>query len=272
MKDRVMAEFKACGGTLATPPRTFPRAGYSADTSTSPRYAIETMQTFKAAGVTTVIWPGGMEANYSRAARQLDYHPEWIVLGDGITDSEAAQQGADGFEGQAQEIWADAVVVSYQTEIPADEHTRICFEALRSVDPDVPRQDALRVGCDMYPSLRQLFIGIQVAGPRLGPTSIDRGFHAIPAVASSDLQVPSCYYGPGDYTCIKDFVLGRWDPRGSSDPAAPGCYRIVGARRTLLADVRPGDPMDGYVPGTDPCLGYGDLAPVRTGPPDPSEL
>src|SRR5256885_2877325 len=54
------------------------------------------------------------------------------------------------------------------------------------------------------PILRQLFVGIQVAGPQLKPPKVDEGFHSIPAVASTDPTVPACYYDPGDYTCIKD--------------------------------------------------------------------
>jgi hypothetical protein len=280
LKDSVMDRFRQCGGTLATSPRTFPTAGYTADTSTSPRYALEAMQAFQQAGVTTVIWPGGLETNFSKAAAELNYHPEWIVDGDGLTDSFFAQQGYGGSIGQNQSEWADAVVVSYQPQIPSDERTRECFRAQRTVDPNVPQQDALRAGCDMYDSLRQVFIGIQVAGPRLGPTSIDRGFHAIPPLASQSLQVPSCYYNAGDYTCIKDFVLGRWDPQGNTEEQgagsgsaeAPGCYRIVGARRIASADVDDGNAMAGYNPTEDPCLGYGSSFQSNTNPPNPSDL
>lgn len=273
-KDRVMQKFQACGGTLATQPRTFPKAGYAIDTETSNRYAIEAMQAFQQAGVTTVIWPGGMETNFSKAAANLNYHPEWVVSGDGETDNQFAQQGYRGSHGQDQTVWANAAVVSYQPQLPTDEKTRVCYQALRTVDPNVPQQDALRTGCDTYDNLRQLFIGIQVAGPRLGPTSIDRGFHAIPPKASDSLQIPACYYDPGDYTCIKDFVIGRWDPQGNAanDQREPGCYRIVGARRILLAQVEDGNPMDGYNPASDPCLGFGTTLQQNIGPPDPNDL
>jgi len=277
-KDRVMQKFQACGGTLATEPRTFPKAGYALDTETSNRYAIEAMTAFQAAGVTTVIWPGGLETNYSKAAANLNYYPEWIVAGDGNTDNEFAQQGYRGSHGQNQESWRNAAVVSYQPQIPIDEKVRVCFQALRSVDPNVPQQDALRTGCDMYDNLRQLFIGIQVAGPRLGPTSIDRGFHAIPPLPSPDLQLPACYYDPGDYTCVKDFIIGRWDPQGYGESSpAPGCYRIVGSRRILLADVDTNNAMTGYNPapedqGGDPCHGFGSSLQQNIAPPDPNEL
>jgi hypothetical protein len=279
-KDRVMEKFNACGGTLATDPRTFPKAGYAKDTETSSRYALEAMQAFQSAGVTTVIWPGGLETNFSAAAKQLNYYPEWIVAGDGETDNQFAQQGYSGSHGNDRDVWQYANVVSFQAQMPQDETDRVCFQAQRSVDPNVPTQDALRAGCDKYDNLRQLFIGIQVAGPRLTPTSIDRGFHAIPAIPSPSLQIPSCYYDEGDYTCVKDFVIGRWDPQGNAEErggagtsqASPGCYRIVGNRRIVLADVDKNNAMFGYRPLEDECLNFGTGLQQNIGPPDPNEI
>ncbi len=271
-KDRVVNAFDGCGGKI-TAEGTHPKAGYSIDTETSPRYATEVMQRFKQAGVTTIIWPGGLEVNYTAAAKNLNYYPEWIVAGDGDMENEFAQQGYRGSHGQDPDVWDNAVVVSNQPQSPASDTDRICFQAQRSVDPSTPQQDAARTGCDMYANLRQLFIGIQVAGPRLGPTSIDRGFHAIPPVPSRNLQIPSCYYLPGDYTCIKDLVILDWDPtaRGQNSTRR-ACYRIVDSRRRILEEIAPQDPLTGYDPNNDPCLGYGTALRQNIGPPDPNDL
>lgn len=272
-KDAVMTKFKACGGELATAPRTFPKAGYTIDAETTNRYAIEAMQAFQQAGVTTIIWPGGLETKFSSAAATLGYFPEWILAGDGLTDNEFAQQSYQGAAGQNQQVWQYAAVTSAQPLIPENEQDRICFQALRSVDPNVPQQDALRSGCDMYDNLRQLFIGIQVAGPRLGPTSIDRGFHAIPAVATTDLRVPACYYLPGDYTCIKDYALLRWNPNGDpEDERGTGCYEIVGNRRRLVTSRETGNVMDEYNTSRDPCQNFGSSLQINENPPDPNQL
>ena len=271
-KDRVVSQFNECGGTIAAE-GTHPKAGYSIDTETSPRYATDVMARFKAAGVTTIIWPGGLEVNYTAAAKNLDYYPEWVTAGDGFMDNEFAQQGYRGSHGQDEDVWDHAIVVSNQPMLPPGAADQICFQAQRSVAPDTPAQDAAATGCDMYDNLRQLFIGIQVAGPRLGPTSIDRGFHAIPAIESTDLQIPACYYLPGDYTCIKDFILGEWDPvAGGQDDTTPGCYRIVDSRRRILANLQRQNPLDGYDPANDPCQGFGGGLQQNIGPPDPGEL
>ena len=276
LKDRVVSKFQSCGGSFATDPGVFPTAGYTVDSGTSPRYATDTMVRFRAAGVTTIIWPAGLETNFSKAAAAIGYHPEWILLGDGFTDSDFANQAYGGQEGQNQDVWSNAFVVSPQPQVPVPETGRICFQALRSVDPNTPQQDSLRAGCDMYNDLRQLFIGIQSAGPRLGPTSIDTGFHALPAIPSQNVQVPECYYEPGDYTCIKDYVLAKYDPTGYADSGEsttssdPGCYQIIGSRRRPAGPAS-GGLMDEYHTN-DLCLGFGGSFQLNAGVPDPTQI
>ncbi len=271
-KDQLVQRFEDCGGVIADE-GVHPQAGYTVSTSTSPRYATEVMSRFKLEGVTTIIWPGGLETNYSKAAANLGYFPEWVLYGDGDLDSQFANQAYGGRAGQDQNVWQYAVVMSPQARVPDSSADTICFQAQRSVDPDTPKQDAGTYGCDMYDNLRQLFTGIQVAGPRLGPTSIDKGFHAIPPVPSLNLEVPSCYYLPGDYTCIKDYVIGRYDPQGKpAGPNGSGCYRIVGSRRRDLNDNEQGPVQAGYNPGADPCLNYGNGFRSNTGAPDPTKL
>ena len=88
-------------------------------------------------------------------------------------------------------MWNHAVVVSNVTKKgPADQE--LCFLAHREADQDTPKNDVLNYACDFYDDIFQLFIGIQAAGPRLGPTSVDKGYHAIPHIASSDPAVPAC--------------------------------------------------------------------------------
>jgi hypothetical protein len=58
---------------------------------------------------------------------------------------------------------------------------------------------------------------------------MDRGFHAIPAKPSTSPYQPSCYYDPGDYTCVKDGVAEWFDVNtacGSGDGSSSGCFRM----------------------------------------------
>ena len=158
--------------------------------------------------------------------------------------------------------------------MPVDERTRLCFQAQRSVDPNVPQQDALRTGCDMYDNLRQLFIGIQVAGPRLGPTSIDRASTPSPPSRARTSTIPACYYLPGDYTCVKDY-----DPRCAGttgrrreDGPAPSCYeRRRNRRPDRQQHATASDPMTEHRL-RDPCLNFGSGLQPNIAPPDPNEL
>lgn len=263
-KDRVVERFEACGGTIAET-ATFPQAGFAVSSSQSPRYATDAMARFSAAGVTTIIWPGGLESNFSKAAANLRYYPEWILAGDGLLDAEFPNQVQD------QTVWSNAVVVSNQSFSPEDPSRQLCFQAYRSIDPDAPRRDVDTYACDYYNSLRQMFIGIQVAGPRLGPTSIDKGFHAIPAVPSDNAQVPACFYLPNDYTCVKDVVLGDYDPAGREGSSAPACYKFAEGRRYLTSEI-PGGNATAQMSPTDPCLGYDTSQQIDPGTPDPGDL
>jgi hypothetical protein len=133
----------------------------------------------------------------------------------------------------------------------------LCFLAHREADPDAPRGDVIGAACEFYDDLFQLFTGIQVAGPRLGPTSIDKGYHAIPRIASINPKVPACFYNDGDYTCVKDAAPMFWDPDGKAPGASQnGCWRMPeGGKRYLTATWPPGDAIAQRRPD-DVCNSY----------------
>ncbi|HEX9766245.1 MAG TPA: hypothetical protein VGA36_05745, partial [Nitriliruptorales bacterium] len=250
---------EACGGTFAET-GTFPQADrfwqYGGDDPAA-LYATRNVAQFEAAGVTTVIWPGGFETDQSRAAQQAGYLPEWIVAGDGLTDSAipAHQQG--------QQAWAHATVVTYNArqDSAPDPSTREyehdpnfrCPQAILEGNPNASSTHiANTCNTSAYEDLRQLFTGIQVAGPRLTLETLDRGFHAIPAIESTSPYQPACFYLPGDYTCVKDAMVQWWWPgNGQEGYANDGCYRMVdGGRRRLTWDAQNIDARRGP---SDPC-------------------
>src|SRR5258708_16869481 len=127
-----------------------------------------------------------------------------------------------------------AIISTTLTHLGASGVAQTCDEAWQSVHPGDP---ALQRGiaCDAYYSiLRQLFTVIQVSGPALKAKTMDQGFHAIPAGRSSSIDVPACYYEPGDYTCIKNATAMWWDPNAPNATGTPptGCWRMFedGAR------------------------------------------
>lgn len=226
-----------------------PISGYAIDPKTSPDYAATCMATFIQKGVTTILWLDGFETNFGKAAHAAQYFPEWVIEGDQVSDAWTSAFYQDASE------WLHAMVVSPQELTNIHSVPQPCEEAYRSVDPSAAPL-VLTFACEyFYSDLFQLFTGIQVAGPRLTPHSMDLGFHAIPAHPSSSPQVPACFYPSGDYTCIKDATAQWWDPSGW--PGNGGCYRLLwGGRRYEPGGWPAGDPKADEKPA-DPCTYFG---------------
>ncbi len=228
------------------------------DNGTLPTYANDAMARFsdpnQAGGpVTTILWPGGMESKFGDAAERNNYKPEWIMLGDSTTDGfvSGQYQNPNSFGNHA---W----IVSYQTK-QIDYEQEACFLAYKDADPSAPDQDIRGRACGLYERLRQLFTGIQVAGARLGPTSIDKGFHAIPKIASDTPGTPACFYNLGDYTCVKDGIAMWWDSSAvPPNSSSQGCWKMVNqAKRYLFGQFPAQEIMTMKNAGVDQCNGYG---------------
>jgi hypothetical protein len=210
--------------------------------------AEQAVASLKANEITTLVWTGGVEDNFSKAACSLRYFPEHIFAGDGALDATPAGQI------QCQESWANAMAVTgyVRADVPSEQP---CYQAAREAQPDMNEDAVNQSACGVYDSLHQLFTGIQVAGPKLGPSSMDRGFHAIPPVASNNPRVPACYYEPSDYTCVKDAAPEWWDSVGRDAASkAPGCWRLIDGGQRYLAGTWPKEDFaTRRRPGTDVC-------------------
>lgn len=228
--DEAMADIKHECGITPKVTVSYPSNGYVVDTSQTPQYAISDVQKLRAAGVTTLLWPAGFETKISQAAHQANYFPEWIMGDDNIQPANGTAQFQDQSE------WAHAWDITSITYTPQLQQ-QICYVEYRQVDQSMSDGDMASEACPLYPPLRQLFIGIQVAGPSLTPTSIDQGFHAIPAKASTNPQIPACFYLPNDYTCVKDTAIEHYDPNvpaSQTDDNEPGAWRMSNAGKRYL--------------------------------------
>jgi hypothetical protein len=146
---------------------------------------------------------------------------------------------------------------------------RVCYQAYREVDAATADSDVANFACEDYETLRQIFTGIQVAGPRLGPASIDKGFHAIPSIESPDPRLPACYYEPGDYTCVKDMVAERWDPTAITGNQYTGCYRMATGGKRYRRGTWPGGDLAAASRPDDPCNLYDATQYINNQPPRP---
>ena len=135
--------------------------------------------------------------------------------------------------------------------------TQICYQEYRTVDSSAADTDVQGFACAEYNDLRQFFTGVQVAGPRLGPASVDKGYHAIPPVESKDPRTPACFYEPNDYTCVKDAQAMFWDPNGQVySESQKGCFRMVDGGERHVAGKWPNHNIDVDKKLSQPCNQY----------------
>jgi hypothetical protein len=246
----VRREIESCGGEFVVS-ATFPYATYTTDTRPGD-YAVKNVASFIEAGVTTVIWAQGFETNHSKAAGQANWRPEWVIAGDGY------HEGTQTASKQEPSVWDHAWVMTnvVRSGLTTESH---CYQALRQ-DPTSNHTDS-NFDCGLhtyYQDLRMLFTAIQVAGPKLGPSSVDRGLHAIPPVRSDDPRLPACFFNPGDYTCVKDAMV-KWWHSGSKAEGRPeqGCWRMVEEGKRYFAGTWPErEASAGRNPSRDTCNTY----------------
>ena len=206
---------------------------------------------FQQKGITTILWTGGITGNWARAAAQSGYLPEYIILGDTILDAKhpvRLSQSSAAFDGRA-------IVVSPQAFQPALKQ-QLCSQAYREIDKRTPDQD-LAYTCNYYTNLFQFFVGVQVAGPRLTPTTIDKGFHAIPQRYNGSPVVPACFYEQHDYTCVKDGAAYIWDADDvAPGDQQPGCWKGIEGGRRYAPNNWPNENIHERINGSEPCSGY----------------
>ena len=247
-----------CGVTGVT--ATYSKNGFTVDASDTGTEAAQGAAKFQSAGVTTVLYLGGTEGKFSQALSAIHYFPEIVVAGN---------LGNDGIgfgQTQTQDAWQNASVMTYHIRIHRLQDAP-GYRAYKEGDPSGD-DEAGTFARDDYRDHFMLFQGIQVAGPRLSPQSVDQGFHAIQPRTSTDPYSPSLYFDAGDYTMMKDAMEGWWDPQGrpeggsTSNTNQPGCWRLpLGGRRFAAGKWPAGD--DAFKNRSDPCSGYGGSINLR---------
>ncbi|MGQ0433666.1 MAG: hypothetical protein ACT452_14800 [Microthrixaceae bacterium] len=237
----------ACDGAIADY-SMFENCCLAQDNGDLPDAELADMVRFKLRGITTVLVAGAMNNNYFRAAQSIGYEPEWVLLGDGMLDN----RGSYALAGDV--VPGNTIVISAQV-VEAPEP--LCKQAYREMNSSTSDSD-LSYTCDYYRPLFLMAVAVQVAGPNLTPTQVDKGLHAIPqGTVSTSPEVPTCWFATGEYSCVKDAHLGRWDPLGQVTPTStPGCFRAVEGGRRYTADGWPAGNIDAQWSPTDPCSTY----------------
>ena len=250
--DQIEAGLRSCGADIVVDDGRSTQHCWNERFSPCPEEAVSEMARYRQAGATTVVMADANDLNMYNGAEAVGWAPEFLVLGDGYGENTSGQQDA---QDTAPNAAAHIRAVTSSTLSPSDPADRPCHRAAKSADPSAPDQDVRLFWCIMYPTLRTVFTGLQVAGPRLTPESMDRGFHAIPPTRSTDAQTPACYFDPGDYSCLKDVTLMWWDVNGRTpgDGTAEGCWRMTGGGARYLRGTWPDRQIDDRKRPDDPC-------------------
>jgi hypothetical protein len=125
------------------------------------------MAQFRKAGVTTIIWPGGMEYEDMRAANAMQWYPEWVVLGDGAVAVGTQTDGNLGASAEPPDEESHVRLITAGTLLNADGYPveRPCLAALAEVDPSLDKTTDSVYDCEWYDDFRQLYTGLQLAAP-----------------------------------------------------------------------------------------------------------
>lgn len=251
-------DVKACGADIVDE-EEIPTAGFDVeappveDTSTSdPQYAQKAMVKFKSDGVTTVLWGGGSDFETTRDADNAKYYPEWFIAGDRHLEGKTNAQVEDQAE------WKHVAAVTTVERYPG-QYDQLCYQAYADTDPNAqpPATEYAQIACSFYPDLRLMFTGFQIAGPRLTVGNLDQGFHNIPKVELNNPYTPTCFFDPGDYTCIKDMTYQYYDATGTTPDNAKGCWRMVRQGERYAEGRYPsGDIYPREITPSDPCNDY----------------
>jgi hypothetical protein len=238
-----------CGIPKDTMQLTFPRAGFAIQEGGDPTYAQLNMAKMKSAGVTTMLWLGGVDGKSEDAGDEAKFYPEVFFAGDGSVEATSVGLVAN------RNFHAQVAVVTPVLRQDALENSQ-AYQAWREAEPNAPADPDADWCGQLYRDFFMLGMAVQVAGPRLHPVTIAQGFRAIPVIQSKSAYVPACFFTEGHF-CVQDATQEWWDPNGLAPgaTAATGCYRMaLAGDRFILGRWPKGD--DVFRNRSDPCNGY----------------
>lgn len=249
-RDLVRPRLKEECGVTPTVQVEFPFAGYVIDTGGDPTYARLNVAEMSGADVTTILWFGGVEGKTSQAADEQKYYPEVFFAGDTNMESLFTAQL------QNQNFWAHAAITSQVLREDRLDNAQ-GYQAWREAEPNAPADPDGYWANLLYRDFYMVALGVQVAGPRLHPVSVDEGFRAIPTISSDSPYVPACFFTQGNF-CVQDASQWWYDPNGQAPASTEpdGCYRMVDDGKRYALGTWPRGDQVFFNGAEDACNGY----------------
>ncbi|MDQ3146557.1 MAG: ABC transporter substrate-binding protein, partial [Actinomycetota bacterium] len=212
------------------------RIAYTFDPGRLQEQADQIVARLKASGVTTILFSGDpvAPANFTTAATNQDYSPEWVHNGANLVDSTVFARTYD------QEQWGHAFGISSLTARaePLEQNYNSLYRWFTGEEP--PARDTNPV---LYPQPALFFAGLQVAGPNLTPESFRDGLFTLEPTPDA-VTNPSLSFGDHgiwpdpDFNGIDDATEVWWDPEAEGPDEinrdGQGMYQYVeGGKRYL---------------------------------------
>jgi hypothetical protein len=202
---------------------------YDLDISTFQQSAQQAIIQFKAAGVTTIILANDPFSlgDLTQAAAQQDYHPEWLLQGSALTDTDNEGQTYDQSEVDGHMFGVSEAAATNEIYGPTSPAGKL-YQQLTG--RQIPKQTD-----GNYAYLVEIFDALQAAGPDLTPGTLAKGLHSLPTLGGPNFSYgawswntgPSGIVGGGDHTAVNDARLVYW----AGDVASP----LNGKQGTFIA-------------------------------------
>lgn len=193
--DEIVAGLRSCNAKVVR------RVSYSINVATFQAQATNMVAQLKSAGATTALCfcDPLVPIFLSQAADQQQYRPEW---------TEPYYRDPQG-RLMSQSQWAHAF--SNGGEGPP----KIRSEAYRVFKLAKPNEEPKEQYYDVaYYTVLMIFNGLQAAGPRLTPESLQNGYFSLPATPRGD--VGTWRWTRGVYSPNAETQVGAWDPNTTS--------------------------------------------------------
>lgn len=227
------------GGMCGTPADVAPPLYTPSNIAEAQTTADTVAQKFEAEGVTTlVILADPINPAYtSSGCTRQQWYPEHLIAGQGLIDYDLLGRLYD------QTQWVNAFGPGHLAEpIPFNQS-----DAARAA-ADVGVTGIYSGANLLYAYMSLVATQIQMAGPRLTPTNVERGMFSLPAGGGwARTKNPASVlikFGQGDYTAIEDSRHTFWDPQAVSKiDGRPGAYRaLAGGQRWEIGTWPRGEP------------------------------
>lgn len=215
------------------------QASYTFDPGSAQNTSDTIMSRFQSEGITSVIFVGDpfYPAFYTSAATRRGYHPEWIVTGSALTDQNTFARVYD--QTQWQHAFGLGLLAAYTKNKNDLEVYRMYSWLSNGGQPPGPG-----TAPSQYALILSSFIGIQLAGPNLNPSTFQRGMFSYPespsrpGVTVTRAGWGTKLWGYSDYNFSDDGTLLYWDPQASGPDeygnSGVGLYRrLFGGQRFL---------------------------------------